>query len=299
MASSLPDASNPSPGERWARDLLAELREARFRPGAWRRFLASSFDRASQQRLVHRRAHRQLLTVVGIGVVAWLALAAAARPALALAGVVWLALLALMVDWHLGMLEGPNGEQIRGLGAANIVTLSRGAVIPVVFVLGARGLLVALACLGALDVLDGALARWRDQRSRIGAWLDGSLDGTAGVAIGIAAFRLDVIPGVVVSLIVLRVALPWVQLTHWYFLSARPVEFTTDVREPGWIARVPGFVAAVGLVLAVAGVRVGALVTALGLVASIVSTLRVVKHPMRRLGKAPRDCPTVDPYRRS
>lgn len=190
------------------------------------------------------------------------------------------------------MLEDPDGVPMRGLGAANIVTLSRGAAMPVVLVLGAPGLLVALACLGALDVLDGSLARWRDQRTRLGAWLDGSLDGSAGVAIGLAAFRLDVIPAVVLVLIVLRVALPWIQLTQWYFLSARPVEFSTDVREPGWIARVPGLVAAVGLVLAVAGIRVGVLVAALGLVASIVSSPRVVKRPVRRLGTAARDCPT-------
>jgi phosphatidylglycerophosphate synthase len=253
-----------------------------------------SFDRASEQRIVHRRAHRQLLALAGVGVVACFALAAAGRPALALAGASWLAMLALMVDWHLGMLEGPHGEQIRGLGAANIVTLSRGAAIPVVFVLGARGLIVALACLGALDVLDGALARRCQQRSRLGAWLDGSIDVTAAAAIGIAAFRLDVIPVVVFSLVVLRVALPWLQLTHRYFLSARPVEFATDVREPGWVARVPGFVATLGLVLALAGARVGALVMALGLAASIVSILPVVKHPLRILGKPPRGGSAVD-----
>ena len=52
-------------GERWARELLAELRSAGYRPRAWARFLARSFERASERR------HERVLAITVAQFVVW------------------------------------------------------------------------------------------------------------------------------------------------------------------------------------------------------------------------------------
>lgn len=282
-------------GELWARELLAELRDAGFRPRAWTRFLTASFDRSARDRRAHRHAHRQVLAFAGAGLAAWAAVAILGRPGLALAGALWLALLALMVDWHLGMLEGPGGSTLPSLGRANLVTMARGAAVPAFFALDESGLLAALVSSVALDLLDGALARRRDERTRLGAWLDGSLDSIAGAAIGIAAVRLDAVPVLLGALIVLRVAVPWILLTRSYFLSPRPLGIATDLREPSVAARLPGSLAAAGVALALAGIGPGATIAVIGVTASIAQFLLLANAAERRLRSAQPPLPGREP----
>jgi hypothetical protein len=117
-------------GERWTREALAELRADGFRPGAWRRFIARSRVRAREQRQARGREHRQTLLLAAIGVVAWSAVGLSGRPLLALIGVGWWLLVWLMLDWHLGLLERPDGTPLASLGPANALTLLRLAVVP-------------------------------------------------------------------------------------------------------------------------------------------------------------------------
>jgi len=271
-------------GEVWARRILAELRDAGFRPRAWGRFLDASFERAALVRRSHATAHRQVLVGAGAGVIVFGAVAALGRPGLALAGVAWHLALAVMVDWHLGMLERRDGSALAGLGRANAITLVRAAVIPALFALDASGLLLGLVVLAALDVLDGAVARRRDERTRLGAWLDGSTDTLVGLAVALAAFRLGVIPPLLVALVLLRVGVPWILLLRTYFLTPCPFAVDGGLRDDGIAARVPGIVAAVGVGLALAGTGIGVPLAIVGVSASIVQAVVAAAGVQRGVG---------------
>lgn len=201
--------------------------------------------------------------------VVWGAAAALGRPGLALAGVAWHLSLAVMVDWHLGMLERRDGSALEGLGRANAITLVRAAAIPALFALDESGLLLGLVVLAGLDVLDGVVARRLDERTRLGAWLDGSTDTLVGLAVALAAFRLAVVPGLLVALVLLRVGVPWILLLRAYFLTPCPFAMEGGLRDEGLATRVPGIVAAVGVGLALAGTEIGVPLAILGVSASI------------------------------
>jgi len=271
-------------GELWTRRILAELRAAGFRPRAWIRFLAASFERAALERRSHGAAHRRVLVGAGAGVVVWGAVAALGRPGLALAGIAWHLSLALMVDWHLGMLERRDGSALDGLGRANAITLVRAAAIPALFALDESGLLLGLVLLAGLDVLDGVVARRLDERTRLGAWLDGSTDTLIGLAVALAAFRLAVVPGLLVALVLLRVGVPWILLLRAYFLTPCPFAMEGGLRDEGLAARVPGVVAAVGVGLALAGTEIGVPLAILGVSASIGQAFVAVVGVQRGVG---------------
>ena len=169
-------------GERWTAEALDELRRARFRPRAWRRFLARSLARSGDTRRAQPRLARQAQRWGVAGALAWLALCRATgppgtvrpRPALGLAW--WLAAWQ-MLDWHLGMAEGGDGRTRARLSAADAVTMTRFWLVPVVpAVAGSRvGLPVVILAAGATDWLDGRLAL-RHGRTRLGRDLDTTAD---------------------------------------------------------------------------------------------------------------------------
>jgi len=92
-------------------------------------------------------------------------------------GLAWWGATALMVDWHLGMVESEDGRP-RALGPADALTLARAWLVPVAA--HAPTPLVCLAA-GASDVLDGHLAR-ADEPTRIGRDLEGLVDAAFAVA---------------------------------------------------------------------------------------------------------------------
>jgi phosphatidylglycerophosphate synthase len=182
-------------GEQWTSEQLLALRAAGFRLGAWVRFVAASLERASDTRRARPELARQAHRWAAAGLLAQLAAAVAARRAGASAPrrralIAWWAVTAAMLDWHLGMLEGPAGEQRDRLGAANAVTLARVGLVPFVSAT-ARGsdrdgaefsTLIAAAAL--TDALDGQLAR-RSGATRLGR----DLDTIADVLVKLAAAR--------------------------------------------------------------------------------------------------------------
>jgi hypothetical protein len=107
-----------SEGELWVEELLDELRGGRFRPAAWSRFLNASFARARRNRQERELAHRQVLALGAVGLVAWAGVAASGRPLFATLAAGWWVLVLLMVDWHLGMLERADGSAMAGLGSS-------------------------------------------------------------------------------------------------------------------------------------------------------------------------------------
>ena len=184
-----------TPGEIWTSEELLRLRAGGYRPDAWVGFL-----RAARERAADTGAGRpELRAQLDVGVVAWLALAAASRrvpvarlvpavaPAseLAWAGSVW-----LMLRWHLGMVEGPAGEHRRRLSAADAASVARVWLAPRLLRVGAqrRAFLALIALAAATDVLDGALAR-RSGPTRLGRDLDRIADACVWSAAGLAARR--------------------------------------------------------------------------------------------------------------
>ena len=231
-------------GERWAAELLADLRAERYTPRAWGLFLARSFRRAGATRSERRRARAETVALGAAGLAAWGGLAAAGRPGLAAAGAGWWLAVLLMVDWHLGMLERPDGRALDGLGAANVISLARAGLVPALPVLSPTALAAALVAAHATDVLDGRLARARGEVTRLGLWLDGAVDTLLLGVAAVAAARIGAIPGWVAGLVLARCALPWALAAGIYFVRARAP------RHDGHVSgRLPGFVLLAGLVL--------------------------------------------------
>src|SRR5919202_467980 len=119
-------------GERWSREQLAALLEGRFSPASIGRFLLASQLRANAVRSDRPDLARQAWTWMAAGGGAWLILAGAgAQPFRRRwrGGLAWWAATAVMLDWHLGMVETPDGRPC-GLGPADAVTLLRAWLVP-------------------------------------------------------------------------------------------------------------------------------------------------------------------------
>jgi phosphatidylglycerophosphate synthase len=150
-------------GEAWSRELLDRLRADRFTPGAWGRFFDDAFRRSRVVRARRPELVRQSRTWGAVGL-------AAAMPFGVRASAEW-ALWWAIVDWHLGMVESPDGRA-RPLAAADALTLARLWAAPVVR-RHPEAWLVAAGM--ATDVLDGQLAR-RTGPTRLGRDFDSTAD---------------------------------------------------------------------------------------------------------------------------
>jgi phosphatidylglycerophosphate synthase len=254
-------------GERWASELLGDLRTARFRPHAWARFLRSSFARAKLRRLERPRLWLETIALLAVGTAAWAGIGASGRPGLALAGGLWWLGVCLMLDWHLGMVERPDGRALEGLGLPNLLCLLRAGLVPALPVLSPTALAVALTAAHATDILDGWLARSRDQVTRLGLWLDGAVD---GIVLSVAAWALagsGLLAKWAAGLVVARYAAPWLAVAMHYFARA-----TAPSRAGHVSGRFPGFVALAGLVLAALGVTGGAELAGAGAVGGLATS---------------------------
>lgn len=174
-------------GEAWTRAELTKLRAAGFSPRALAAFLLASQRRANATRRARPALARQALAWDALGAAGWLALARAGvqpfgrRRRLGLA---WWAGCALMLDWHLGMVESEDGRA-RPLSAADALTLGRAWLVPAAWD-EASPAVVALAAL--TDVADGRLAR-AGTPTRAGRDLEGLADACFAAAALTAAYR--------------------------------------------------------------------------------------------------------------
>lgn len=152
-------------GERWTREELERLLAARFGPRAIAGFLGASLARSAKVRRERPDLARQSRRWLAAGAAAYLPFDGRGR------ALGWWAATALMLDWHLGMVETPEGEP-RPLGPADAATLARAWLVP----LAARRPTAAVCAIGgATDVLDGRLAR-ATQPTRAGRDLEGLVD---------------------------------------------------------------------------------------------------------------------------
>ena len=175
------------------------------------------------------------------GAAAWLLLAAgrvAPFDRRVRAGLAWWAATALMLDWHLGMVETENGHP-RPLGPADALTLLRVWLVPAVGDDPRPGL-VALA--GASDVLDGVLAR-AGEPTRIGRDLEGLADACFAAAALHGARRRGLVGPAVTAAELARLGTGVAYaLAVWFGTAARPdpgllraARLTTPVRVGGLV----------------------------------------------------------------
>lgn len=175
-------------GERWTQAELRRLRDARWSPRAAAAFLRAAQTRSNLTRRRRPDLARQEARWMLVGTAAWV-ISARAAPHGPLAraggrGLLWWGGCALMVDWHLGMLETPDGRPV-GLGIPDALTLTRAWLAPAV----ARYPHPSLLLIGAAtDVADGVLAR-RTRTTRFGRDLEGLADACLSTAALRAAAR--------------------------------------------------------------------------------------------------------------
>lgn len=256
-------------GEAWTRQVLAELRAARFTPAAWVRFLGRSFARSRERRADRQDEHRTVVVLAAAGAAGWLLTLQVGGTLLALAGAGWWLLLAVMLDWHLGMLERPGGGRVDGVGAANLLTLARGGLAPALLALaGSAAGLTLLLLAGSVDVADGRVARRRGEVTILGTWLDGAVDTLVVGAAALGAALHGLLPAWAASLVLARFALPWGLAAGLYFGRAeRPsLDGITAARPASLVA---GAAVYAGLVLAFLHLGGAGPVTAIGAAAGI------------------------------
>ncbi|WP_249010525.1 CDP-alcohol phosphatidyltransferase family protein [Conexibacter sp. DBS9H8] len=207
-------------GEEWAAAELRQLRNRRFAPHAWARFIANSFHRAARTRAARPALARQARRWSLVGGATSVALCAVnprlRRHALGSAG--WWVALAAMLDWHLGMVQGPAGECRDRLSPADAVTLTRLWGVP--FLEGAdepNSFTVLILGAALTDTLDGPLARQLGP-TRLGRDLDRTADLMVMLAAASSARRLGWLNRPVATLLLLRATLPIAVVAGSYFL---------------------------------------------------------------------------------
>jgi phosphatidylglycerophosphate synthase len=181
--------------------------------------------------------------VGAVGLAGWVAVVPV-RPWLALAGALWSLLVTAMLDWHLGMLENGDGRPLHRLGLPNLLALARAATVPALLVVSPGVLAMLLIPAGISDGIDGPLARRRGEETRLGAWLDGSVDTLVLSATAVGAARHGLLPWWATALVAVRYGLPWLVVAFAYFVRAAP---------PSRVGRIsgkaPGLVLFAGLAL--------------------------------------------------
>ena len=263
--------------EAWVRELLYELRADRYRSRAWLRFLVRSFERARRTRGERVHEHRETLRAGAIGLAAWAAVGPV-RPWLALAGALWWLVVIAMIDWHLGMLEDADGGPQHRLGLANLLSLGRAAVVPALLVVSPTLLAAILIVAGLSDGIDGPLARRRGEETRLGEWLDGSVDTLVLSASALGLARHGMLSWWTAALVAARYAAPWLLVSLAYFVLAEPLE-----RAGSASGKVAGLLLFSGLVLAAAHLPGAAPLAVLGALGGLVTvTLTVIRaQPVR------------------
>jgi len=219
-------------GERWTEAELRRLRDARWSPRAAAVFLRAAQTRANRTRRRRPDLARQEARWMLLGAAAWLICARAiphGPPARVRGrGLLWWGGCALMVDWHLGMLETPDGRPV-GLGIPDALTLTRAWLVPAV----ARYPDPSLLLLGAAtDFADGVLAR-RTRTTRFGRDLEGLADACFAVAALRAAVRTGVLSPLPAALEQTRLLAGVVYAAGVYFAGGHAPEPAVPSRGRG------------------------------------------------------------------
>jgi phosphatidylglycerophosphate synthase len=234
-------------GELWARGELQALLDRRFTPRAVAGFLAASKRRAAEVRRKRPELGRQSLAWSAAGGAAWAGLAVTGIEPYrshARAGLCWWGLSAVMLDWHLGMLETPDGRP-RPLGVADALTLARVWLAPAVLHDPSPS---KCAAGFATDVLDGIAARGLGEPTRAGRDLEGLADVCFAGALLMGLRRREALGRTASGAELARLAVGFAYALAVYFGRAeapdpaltRAARLTTPVRATGLAAAATG-----------------------------------------------------------
>lgn len=175
-----------------------------------------------------------------------------------------------MLDWHLGMVEGPGGEHSERLSPADAITLSRLALVPIAAAPAGRGGWGAAVGVAALsDAADGALAR-RSGPTRLGRELDTAADAAFFSAAAVGAARAGWIARSAAFTAVARHVGGVGFVAYGWFARGGPPDL--DERATRWAAAP----SAAALVLAAVGARRGA-----GALLTLTSIAALASHVRR------------------
>ena len=240
------DPAPPTEGERWAQAELQRLLATRFSPRGIGSFLVASQRRAGDVRRARPELGRQSMRWSATGGALWVGLALARIDpfrARARGGLAWWAMTAVMLDWHLGMVETKDGRP-RALARADALTLTRVWLAPAVLeaptpVLCATGF--------ATDVLDGRAAR-ASEPTRAGRDLEGLADVCFAGAMVLGLRRRGEIGRAASAAELTRVGIGFAYALAVYFGRAeapdptltRAARLTTPVRAAGMVAAAAG-----------------------------------------------------------
>ncbi|MGE3811176.1 MAG: CDP-alcohol phosphatidyltransferase family protein [Candidatus Nanopelagicales bacterium] len=233
-------------GEEWIRLELERLRARRFAPRAIVGFLGASQARAADVRRARPDLARRARTWELAGAAGWTGLALAGHEPFrrrAAPGLAWWATTCVMLEWHLGMVETPDGTP-RNLGPADALTLARAWLVPAI----ADDLSpVLVTAAGLTDWLDGIAAR-ASAPTRAGRDLEGLVDAAVLAAALRSARRAQLVHPAVVSLELARITAGMAYAVAVYFACAQPPSeavlragrTTTPLRVGGLVAAASG-----------------------------------------------------------
>jgi phosphatidylglycerophosphate synthase len=289
-----------TPGERWVREELLALRGGGFSLAAWGRFLDAAARRANRTRRerpgLARQAHawRAVGLATGVPVCRLAGRTEAPAPGAGRWALWWLAA-SVMVDWHLGMVEGPAGEPRERLAAADAVSLSRIGLVPFHAASGNRGagsaawFAAIVVASGLTDLLDGRLAR-RGGPTRLGRELDATADVLASLAATRTAYRAGWLGPAAATLGTLRTLAPAAAVATSYFATGKRPKL-----DP--VGRPFGPLALAGLAITAKARRIGgALVSGAALATLLRALARVGGTPDLNLsGLGPDQSDNSDP----
>ena len=217
-------------------EILAELRDGQYAPGAWLRFLGRSFqqsvDDARNEPALLRSALRQsvLLEGIALALLLWPRKRHPASHSFRQVRRVSIAVLVQQgfVALHLGMAQTRHGTpRFATLGAANFLTSLRGVCALLLHSSDPVDLpLFALLCAvgSGTDALDGAVARRCGMQSRMGQMLDPATDVCFYSAAVNAAIARGALPRWFGWVLATRFLLPIGAGFYRYFRWAQPLE---------------------------------------------------------------------------
>lgn len=221
-------------------DLLTTLRQEKFSPAAWVRFLARSWKMSRRTAYEYPTLKRSWLRVsAGIGALALallignLVLQGAFSTLRLLPGFLFCVVWQINdLYWHLGLNRNARDDIYPTIGLATMLTHVRGVVAS--FLLGrlvgglATPVWLALVCflVGILtDIQDGQVAQRTHTQSKLGQLLDGETDFFLYLALTFILLQNGILPLWIAIVMVGRFLVPLLAALASYFLLARRVQF--------------------------------------------------------------------------
>jgi len=291
-------------------DLLTRLRNEKFSPLAWVRFLGRSWEKSRATANANPALKRSWArTTLLIGILALAMLAASfifEGPIVALHllpgflfGVAWQQ---SDLFWHLGLnRQTGTGKLMPKIGVANTLTWLRG--LGASFLLGrlAGGIsspswLALLVLLGGAvtDILDGQIARRTQTQTKLGRIADGEADFYLYLAISFILIQNSVLPLWLGMLMLLRFLIPLFAALSSYFLLAHPLRFGSTA----W-GKCAGLAQCVYFLLLLAPGRFASLVHLVNLPLLIVTLFLLIVAPLAQIiENIPKDTHGNKVYRR-